>query len=243
MPARMLINFITDLHLKKSIKIKSISSEKELVDAFNDKVGGGIEWIDNSCRNEAKIINAINNQKIDILLSLQHKWIISNKVIDAVSGCAFNTHFGKLPEYRGHHIHIHPILNNEKSITTTLHFMDSKVDYGDIILEKETDIGCDDTSWSLWHKAVDDAVELNKTIIMWLIEGKKIPIKKVTGNGKFYKVNSLVGVKEIVSLKDFNEVDRKSRAFYYPPHEPAFFLLNDKKYYVIPKPFYHKTVV
>ena len=89
----------------------------------------------------------------------------TENIINIVGGNAFNTHFGKLPEYRGHYSHIHPILNSEKSITTTLHFMDSKVDYGDIILETITEIEGNDTSWSLWHKAVKEAVLLNEKIL------------------------------------------------------------------------------
>ena len=69
-----------------------------------------------------------------------------------------------------------------------------------------------------------------------------IPHKKVIGKGRLYKRKSIEGLKEIVSLADFDEVDKKSRAFYYPPHEPAYFILKNKKYYVSPKALYHENV-
>ena len=72
------------------------------------------------------------------------------------------------------------------------------------------------------------------------IEPQKFTIK---GKGHFYSINSIVGLKEISSIEKFNEVNRKSRAFYYPPHEPAYFISDGKKYYVIPEPVYHESVI
>ena len=64
--------------------------------------------------------------KINMIISIQHPWIISKSILDAVDGFAFNIHFGKLPEYRGHHLGIHSILNGEKTFTTTCHWMAQK---------------------------------------------------------------------------------------------------------------------
>jgi hypothetical protein len=49
-----------------------------------------------------------------------------------------------------------------------------------------------------------------------------------------YPRNALSEHREILNTADEVEVDRKSRAFWFPPFEPAFYRTVGKKYYVVP---------
>lgn len=227
----------------EKLTIAAVVSERSFYETVTKIFGAGIPWVSNEQQNETEILDLIRSYKIDAAISLQHRWIMSEKLIDAVGGYAFNTHFGKLPQYRGHYPHIHAILNGEDFVTTTLHWIQPKVDMGDIVTEARTAIENDDTSWSLWHKSVDEAVALQDNLLNYLISRTMPPRRTVTGEGTFFRVDSIDGLKQINDLSDFDEVDKKTRAFYYPPHEPAYFVLNVQKYYVIPKGVYHKTVV
>ena len=192
-------------------------------------------WIDNSKRNEKKILSVIEKRKIEAVISLQYRWIISNKIIQTLKGYAFNIHFGKLPDYRGHHALIHAILNNEKFFFMTLQWMLPEVDRGLNAYEEAIEIKPNDTSWSLYQKCFAKALKMLEKLINNLGKEKKIPQTKIAGKDRYYKIKSIEGLKEIFSLNDFTELDKKTRAFYFPPHEPAYFVLKGKKFYVIPK--------
>lgn len=237
------LNSIAKQQNSGNIVVEAIVSERSFYDKARNILNSDIAWINNEARNESDIIDVVRARKIDAAISLQHRWIMSETLIDALNGYAFNTHFGKLPEYRGHGTYFHAIMNDEDYVTTTLHWIDPRVDLGDIILEVETPIEADDTSWSLWHKSIDEAMKLQEQLLDYLIAGTAPPRRAVVGDGTFYKMNSIDGLKNINDPGDFEEVDKKSRGFYFPPHEPAYFMLNNKKYYVIPKGVYHETVV
>ena len=98
----------------------------------------GISCSMNNKRHEDLILDVIERDKIDVILS--------EKVIDAVGGRAYNLHCGKLPEYQGWNACTHSILNEEKSFTVTIHRIAPKVDTGDIILTQEFVIGDSDTA-------------------------------------------------------------------------------------------------
>jgi len=195
-------------------------------------------WINNSKRNEDEILRTIKMYKIDTAISLQHRWIISKKIIDAVRGYAFNIHFGKLPDYRGHLTLTHAILNNEKFFSITLQWILPEVDLGLNAYVETIPVKPDDTSWSLYQKCLTGALKMFRKFINNLCYEKKIPRIPLKGKGHFYSIKSIEGLKEISSIDNFDEVDKKTRAFYHPPHEPAYFVLNGKKFYVIPKASY-----
>jgi len=239
-PAQGCLDILTEVEQRHMFDLKALASDTFFLENSMKAFGKKIIFFESSKRNEEEICQVIKEHKIDLLISVQYKWVISKKMIDAVNGFAFNIHFGKLPDYRGHHMHIYPILNGEKELTTTLHWMVPEVDRGFIAFEQVSPIKDDDTSWSLMQKATNDTTRLFRKFIACFVEDKEIPRIPIKGKGHFYSTDSISKLKEISSIADFDEVDRKSRAFYYPPHEPAYFVLNGQKFYVIPKPYYNK---
>lgn len=66
----------------------------------------------------------------------------------------FNIHFSLLPEYKGMYTSALPILNAEKRSGVTLHKIDSGIDTGDILCQKEIVLSSSETSNSLYHKYI-----------------------------------------------------------------------------------------
>ena len=124
----------------------------------------------NSERHEANILDVIERDKIDVILSVKHPFILSEKVIDAVGGRAYNLHCGKLPEYQGWNACTHAILNEEESVTVTIHRIAPRVDTGDIILTQEFVIGDSDTAGSLDNKATICGVRIFEKLVDMLKE-------------------------------------------------------------------------
>ena len=221
------------------LKLVGVVSENSFEHFLKKSLDPETFFLNNSERREEQLLKKIIDLKINIIVSIAHPWIISRSLIEAVKGCAFNIHFGKLPDYRGHHTHIFPILNGEKAISTTFHWMAPEVDRGFLAWEEINSIEQDDTAFDLGKKAIKSCSNLCNKFIEHILDSGlnnlNIPKKSILGKGKFFHVNEIQPLKRIESISNFTEVDRKSRAFFQPPHEPAFFELNGKKFYVLPK--------
>ena len=148
-----------------------------------------------------------------------------------------NFHGGLLPEFGGLYSSCHSILEESKKGGGTIHFIDNGIDTGDIILRAEFEITDFDTSESIFKKTqiylYESFVDLLPKII-----NNSIPVtkqKEFIKKGyikKYYNKDSINGLKKINLTDDINTIDKKVRAFDFPLFEPAFFILNDKKYYV-----------
>jgi len=189
-------------------------------------------FIPNAERNEAEILGAVESLGLNLLLSVQHPWVLSEQVLRAVGGRAFNLHNAKLPEYKGHNSISHAILNGDSSYTTTIHWMSPRVDMGDIAYEETFPIRGDDTAWSLYGRSVGAAAKNFQKLLDALAARSDVPRRGITSEGRFYRRAEIQALKEIGSPGDAAEVDRKARAFYFPPFEPAYFVLGGKKFYV-----------
>ncbi len=191
--------------------------------------------ISNSERNEAGIIKIIVDNNIDTLISVQHPWIISEKILDLVGYHAFNLHNAKLPEYKGHNTISHAILNGDMEYTTTLHWMVPKVDNGEIAYTETSKIEKEDTAYSLYHKMLPLAAKVFRQLCDDLNSVSRIPRQPLSGISKFYSKKEIERLKKIEKVSDYAEVDRKARAFYFPPHEPAYYILSNEKFYITKK--------
>lgn len=92
---------------------------------------------------EAKFCDNINSQKTiteikkfnpDLIISIRFNQILQQAIIDIPSFGVLNLHSGILPNYRGVMASFWAILNGEKNLGTTLHYIqNSTIDTGDII--------------------------------------------------------------------------------------------------------------
>lgn len=194
-----------------------------------------IAFIDNEKRNEDAIMELIQKLNINLIISVGHNWILSEKILDFVKHEAVNLHPAKLPDYKGNYTYNHAILNGEKQYGVTLHWMDKKVDEGDYIYTALFPIANDDTAYSLYQKSIVEGKKIFEKYICCLKEDKSAPRIKIEGEGTFYSKSSLQGLREIKKIADSNEIQIKSRAFYFPPFESAYLIIGEKKYYIIPE--------
>ena len=80
--------------------------------------------------------------------------ILSKSFIKKFKGRILNIHPSLLPKYKGLNTHQRALLNNEKYSGCTVHFVNSKLDSGKIILQKEVRISKVDTVRSLTKKVL-----------------------------------------------------------------------------------------
>jgi len=190
--------------------------------------------ISNKKTNEEQLSDLIINTKPDYVLSIQYPWILSSNILKQMGGYFLNFHNAKLPEYRGHNSISHEIINGETVHTSTLHWMGEEVDRGRIVRTREIDIRSDDTAYSLWSRSVDSALELLGEWFEILRQECTFPIGIPVEVGGFYYKKNIRPFKQIPPQSSLEQIDKWSRAFWFPPHEPAFFQQGIRKLYVLP---------
>ena len=188
-----------------------------------------IPFVDNSYRAEDKIAKLIKGSSCDFIISIQHSWILSKKLIDSVNGKAFNLHLAPLPEYQGWHGPTHAILENRKRFGVTLHWLTESVDKGEIAYFSEFSIFKDDTAVSLYQRAEKHGVKLFRKLIKDLASGKEPPRFQRNSAGRFYSYKELESFKDLTKLKDQNEKNKRIRALWFPPFEPAYEIIEGSK--------------
>lgn len=228
--------WLTRSRYRTEFQIKCVVTSEAQYASWSRAISPRPTFISNAERHEAVIRRRIRSDRMNLLISVQHPWIVSKHVLEAVRYQAFNLHNAKLPMYKGYNSISHAILNGDRSYTTTIHWMAPKVDSGDIAYEEELPITRQDTSLSLYRKTVGAAVRNFRRLIHDLSHGYPVPRLPVAGTGRFYKRSAIAALRKIRSLRNDTEVDRKSRAFYFPPHEPAYIEVSGKRLYISPKP-------
>ncbi len=80
--------------------------------------------------------------------------ILSRNFINKFRGKILNIHPSLLPKYKGLNTHQRALNNNEKYSGCTVHFVNSKLDSGKIILQKKVKISKNETTGSLTKKVL-----------------------------------------------------------------------------------------
>ena len=110
--------------------------------------------------NSSKFIEYIKKNKIDLLCSMSYNQIFKNEIINSVKKKIINCHAGKLPFYRGRSILNWVLINGEKDFGITTHFINNKIDKGNIINQKIFTINKKDNFHSLLKKCYIECPKL-----------------------------------------------------------------------------------
>ena len=94
----------------------------------------------------------MKNKKIKLICLAGFMRILTNHFIKSFNGKILNIHPSLLPKYKGLNTHHRAILNSEKYSGCTVHFVNSKLDSGKIILKKRVKIAKNDDPKTLAKK-------------------------------------------------------------------------------------------
>lgn len=151
-------------------------------------------------------------------------------------GC-INFHPAPLPTYKGRAGYNKAILDESSIYGASVHFIDSEeFDVGPIIATKLFSIdSCSETALSLERKTHREMFGLFRKTLQLFNSGK--PIKtQVNQGGCYLTKNQLEDLKQ-VNLKTTKrfELDKKIRAFFFPPHSGVKITVDDNEYTLINK--------
>ena len=132
---------ITNNKLARGLKYGSIYKIKKKIINFKNKEIA-----------EKKILNELEKNKIKFICLAGFMKILSKNFIKSFKGKILNIHPSLLPKYKGLNTHQRAIENKDKYSGCTVHFVNSKLDSGKIILQKRVNILKKDTPDTLAKK-------------------------------------------------------------------------------------------
>ena len=138
------INLIVSNNPKaKGLKLGKINKIKKKVINFKKKH-----------KSENQLISILKMYKIKMICLAGFMKILSKNFISKFKGKILNIHPSLLPKYKGLNTHQRTLNNNEKYSGCTVHFVNSKLDSGKIILQKKVKISKNETKNSLAKKVL-----------------------------------------------------------------------------------------
>ena len=108
--------------------------KKKIINYFNKKNA------------EKNILVELNKKKISLICLAGFMKILSSDFIKKFKGKIINIHPSLLPKYKGLNTHQRALDNKEKYSGCTVHYVNSKLDSGRIILQKKIKISKTDTN-------------------------------------------------------------------------------------------------
>ena len=169
------IDFVV-LRKKKDLKILKYCKEKK------------INYFCFKNINLIKNINIINKFNSDILVSMSYNQIFKKIFFKSIKKKIINCHAGALPFYRGRSPINWAIINGEKKIGITTHFINCKIDQGDILDQKLVKIEKKDNFKTILQKCYKHCpMQLYK--VLKKIKNKSIKIIKqstISPKGSYY---------------------------------------------------------
>jgi methionyl-tRNA formyltransferase len=110
--------------------------------------------------NGLELRRLLTDLRVDLLVSLNCPQKLGPDVLRLPALGCVNVHFGLLPKYRGILPIMYAILNGEREFGVTIHYMDEKLDNGEIIVQGTVPIGPTDTLETLYPQAFELAGDL-----------------------------------------------------------------------------------
>ena len=132
-----------------SLILSNKSNAKGLKFAKIFKIKKKILNFDKKKINEKEILMLLKKDKIGLICLAGFMKILSKNFTKNFKGKILNIHPSLLPKFKGLNTHLRAIKNNEKYSGCTVHYVNSKLDSGKIILQKKIKIKKNDTPQNL----------------------------------------------------------------------------------------------
>ena len=167
----------------------------------------------------------------DLFISLHCKQLFPDKMV--TEHTCINVHPGLNPYNRGWFPQVFGIMNH-MPIGVTIHLMDTELDHGPILWQRELELGADETSKNVYERILATEMELMEEHLEDILTGNYIPVP-MSGEGNINYKQDFDALCEIDRDKPstYGEVIDFLRAMTHQPYKNAYFYDADgKKIYV-----------
>ena len=140
--------FSVDLIFSNTKKAKGLSYSKIY------KIKKKVICYDKKIKTDKKILKILTQKKIKLICLAGFMKILSKNFIKKFRGKIINIHPSLLPKYKGLNTHQKAIENNDKFSGCTVHYINSMLDSGKIILQRKVKINKNDNEFTLEKKVL-----------------------------------------------------------------------------------------
>ena len=166
----------------------------------------------------------------DLAVSFVYWRILKEPLISFPKYGVVNFHPAPLPDYKGTGGYNLAILESLDKWAVSVHYVDEGIDTGGIIDTFEFSIDPDEeTALTLEEKSQDFMIALYKKILKAIAAKGRLNSLPNFG-GRYIKRSQMEAMKKILPGDD---IDKKIRAFWFPPYTGAYIEINDEKYTLI----------
>jgi len=171
---------------------------------------------------------------IDLVLSYLHRRRIRPALIDLPRVGCFNFHPAPLPELRGVAGYNFAVLENMAEYGVSVHWVSPELDTGDIVEVKRFPIDpASETALSLERKAQAALFALFTEFIRLVEENRPLPALR-QGPGRYISRKQMLAAMRILPEDTPELIDRKARAFWFPPYQGACIEVGGRRFTVVP---------
>ncbi|MDQ7060733.1 MAG: formyltransferase family protein [Sulfurimonas sp.] len=164
----------------------------EVLKEYCDKYS--IEYLKYKDINSNNFLEKVKKYNCDLFVSMSFNQIFKKDIINMCRLKTINCHAGKLPFYRGRNILNWVLINDEQEFGITVHYVDSGIDTGDIIMQRSYKIKNSYTYQTLLEVSFMECANILYDSIKLLQQSNIEPIKQTTLNSVgFYCTQRKIG--------------------------------------------------
>lgn len=234
--------------MNNCLGIQAISYLKQYCNVVNCVVSSKDKLYEHCKENHINVTEDVsecyNLKDIDLIISYGWNKRITKKLIGMPKLGCINFHPAPLPEWRGMGgVFNYALYENLSEWGCSAHFVDETFDTGDIIKTLKFSIRGINTVYSLTKLSHIYMLSLFKEVLNIIIQNKKTPklIPRVKqGKGRYISKKDLDFLREIKTNDSHDEIDRKIKSCFCPPHHGAYIVINGKQYSVVNSEILHK---
>jgi methionyl-tRNA formyltransferase len=179
------------------------------------------------------VMRAIGSLRPDMGLSILFDYILRPEFIGLFPKGVMNLHPSYLPYNRGQYPNVWSIVEGTPA-GATLHYVDSRIDTGDIVAQKQVPVDAVDTGETLYRKLERACVELFAESWPLLTKDEVPRVAQSLGTGCYHRRRDVERVDEIVLDRTYRgkELIDILRARTFPPYPGAYFKTDGRKVYL-----------
>jgi methionyl-tRNA formyltransferase len=171
---------------------------------------------------------------VDLVTSFLYWRKIKPSLIKLPRLACINFHPAPLPEYRGVGGYASAILHDKQEFGVTVHHVSEGFDEGDIIEVSRFPIDCTkETGYSLEKKTMEKLYESFTSLMSALTDSNYVLPRIPQGEGTYTDIPTRETWKKVTALDSPEDIDRKIRAFWFPPYSGAQIEHNGASYTIV----------
>lgn len=180
---------------------------------------------------EARAALAEGRLSFDLGISMLYWRKLTEEFLNVPSRGIINFHPAPLPEFKGTAGYNLAILEGLTSWSVTAHYMDREIDTGGIIALRSFPIDRErETAQSLERKSQPVLFSLFSDVVREALSSS-MPLPTVPNRGGRYV--SRAQMEAMKEIRPGDDVSRKIRAFWFPPYDGAYHLIDNQKFTLV----------